>query len=154
MRDYFPITNTTRLAEENAAWFRRKPPADATLSRALQSRKLTCTCGEVTPWRESDDAFMFPSAHHSSRVRCVRFREEQEGKDIRRLQKLGLTPREADVLFWMTEGKRNSEIAIILGSSERTVDKHREHLFAKLGVDNRTSAVAMAWDAMRPGVAV
>jgi DNA-binding CsgD family transcriptional regulator len=152
MHDYFPMTNTSGLAEELAVWIRRHPPAGAAFTQTLQDRKLVCTCGDVTPWHESDDAFMFPSAHHGGRVRCLHFREEQAGKDMRRLQKFGLTPREADVLFWMTEGKRNSEIAIILGTSERTVDKHREHLFAKLGVDNRTSAVAMAWDAMRPGV--
>lgn len=152
MHDYFPTTNGSDLPAEIATWVRRNPPADATLTQTLQDRKLSCTCGEVTAWRESDAAFMFPSAHRSSSVRCLRLREERAGEDLCRLQTLGLTRREADVLFWMTEGKRNSEIAIILGTSERTVDKHREHLFAKLGVDNRTSAVAMAWEVMRPGM--
>ncbi len=54
-----------------------------------------------------------------------------------------LTPRETEVLRWLRNGKRNSEIAIILGISERTVEKHIEHLLAKLGVESRTAAIAM-----------
>jgi DNA-binding CsgD family transcriptional regulator len=154
LHDYFPIATASGLPEKLALWLRGNPSAGAVFIQIADGRKLTCTCGEITTRQESDQAFMFPSAHHSTHVRCLRFREERTGKDVGLLQKLGLTPREADVLFWMAEGKRNSEIGIILGTSVRTVDKHRENLFAKLGVDNRTMAVAMAWDAMRPGFAI
>jgi DNA-binding response OmpR family regulator/DNA-binding CsgD family transcriptional regulator len=57
---------------------------------------------------------------------------------------LGLTAREAQVLYWLSNGKANRDIAEILGISYRTVDKHLEHLFAKIGVESRASAVATA----------
>lgn len=60
------------------------------------------------------------------------------------LEKLGLTPREAEVLFWVAHGKTNPEIATILGIGLTTVKKHLEATFVKLGVENRTSAAAMA----------
>lgn len=59
-------------------------------------------------------------------------------------QRLGLTPREAEVLFWVAQGKSNKDIADILSLSPRTVNKHLEQVFAKLGVENRASAAAMA----------
>lgn len=56
----------------------------------------------------------------------------------------GLTEREAEVLLWVANGKANREIAIILAMSPRTVNKHLEQVFRKLGVENRTSAAALA----------
>jgi DNA-binding NarL/FixJ family response regulator len=53
---------------------------------------------------------------------------------------LGLTPREAEVLLWIAQGKGNAEISIILGTSEHTVKKHVQNIFEKLGVDNRSTA--------------
>jgi DNA-binding response OmpR family regulator/DNA-binding CsgD family transcriptional regulator len=54
-----------------------------------------------------------------------------------------LTPREQDVLAWLAKGKTNRDIADILGMSPRTVNKHLEHIFVKLGVETRTAAVAL-----------
>jgi DNA-binding NarL/FixJ family response regulator len=59
-----------------------------------------------------------------------------------------LTLREAEVLHWLAAGKTTKDIADILGMSPRTVDKHLQHIFEKLGVETRTSAVAMA---LKPG---
>jgi DNA-binding CsgD family transcriptional regulator len=56
------------------------------------------------------------------------------------------TPRENEVLHWLRHGKRNGEIGIILGISGRTVEKHLEHLFQKLGVETRTAAVRAAME--------
>lgn len=56
----------------------------------------------------------------------------------------GLTLREADVLYWLSMGKTNKDIGTILELSARTVNKHLEQVFAKMGVDNRTSAAVMA----------
>jgi len=55
-----------------------------------------------------------------------------------------LTDRETQVLFWLSRGKTNQEIAQILSMSPRTVNKHLEPVFRKLGVENRTAAVATA----------
>jgi DNA-binding NarL/FixJ family response regulator len=62
---------------------------------------------------------------------------------------LGLTGREGEVLSWLSKGKTNRDIAQILGLSPRTVDKHLEQIYAKLGVENRTAAAAIATSASR-----
>ena len=61
----------------------------------------------------------------------------------------GLTSRESEVLAWLSKGKTNRDIAQILGLSPRTVDKHLEQIYAKLGVENRTAAAAVATNASR-----
>ncbi|WP_299861554.1 DNA-binding response regulator [uncultured Roseobacter sp.] len=55
-----------------------------------------------------------------------------------------LTAREAEVLYWLTLGKTNRDISAILALSARTVNKHLEQVFQKMGVDNRTSAAVLA----------
>jgi DNA-binding CsgD family transcriptional regulator len=57
---------------------------------------------------------------------------------------LKLTPREAEVLFWISEGKSNHDIGVILGAKTGTICKHVEHIFGKLNVENRTAAAVMA----------
>lgn len=58
--------------------------------------------------------------------------------------RLGLTRREVEVLTWVTDGKTNAEIGEILDTSPRTVQKHLEHIFEKLGVETRTAAAMRA----------
>ena len=55
---------------------------------------------------------------------------------------LGLTIRETEILMWISRGKTNKEMGVILGSSPRTINKHLEHIFEKLGVTTRTAAVS------------
>ncbi len=72
-------------------------------------------------------------------------REEAPGQLIDALiHTLKLTPREAEVLYWVIHGKTNRDIGDILGGSPRTVNKHLEHIFAKLGVETRTAAASVA----------
>ena len=54
----------------------------------------------------------------------------------------GLTAREAEILMWVSRGKTNKEVGLILSTSPRTVNKHLEHIFEKLGVPTWTAAVA------------
>jgi len=61
-----------------------------------------------------------------------------------RLSHAALTPRETEVLAWLARGKTNRDIAEILGMSHRTVNKHLEHIFEKLGVETRAAAAALA----------
>ncbi len=56
----------------------------------------------------------------------------------------GLTAREAEVLLWISRGKANRDIGEILNISPRTVNKHLEQVFVKLGVENRSAATAVA----------
>ena len=60
-----------------------------------------------------------------------------------------LTPREAEVLFWISRGKSNHEIGIILDAKTGTICKHVEHIFSKLNVENRTSAAVVALETFR-----
>ena len=55
-----------------------------------------------------------------------------------------LTPREREVLDWLARGKSNAQIAEILEISSATVSKHLEHIYPKLGVENRTAAASFA----------
>lgn len=68
----------------------------------------------------------------------------QEVPDFACLRDRGLTVRECEVLSWIARGKRDGEIAIILGISVRTVNQHVRGILAKLGVETRTAAVTTA----------
>jgi DNA-binding CsgD family transcriptional regulator len=67
--------------------------------------------------------------------------EHMAGEDAAALAALELTGREVEVLRWVVQGKTNSDVAAILGLSPRTVNKHLEHLYQKLGVETRTAAM-------------
>lgn len=77
----------------------------------------------------------------------------REESDIAVIQAMSLsfklTAREAEVLYWVVKGKINRDIADILGASPATVKKHLERVFAKLGVETRTAAAAMAMNRIR-----
>jgi DNA-binding NarL/FixJ family response regulator len=74
--------------------------------------------------------------------------ESGSGEAAALKQKLGVTSREAEVLVWIARGKSNRDIAEILGMSPRTVNKHLEQIYVKLGVENRAAAAASAVRAM------
>jgi DNA-binding NarL/FixJ family response regulator len=61
---------------------------------------------------------------------------------------LGFTPRVAEVLLWVAQGKTNSDIATILGISESTVKKHLLEIFEKLGVETRSAATLRALETL------
>lgn len=61
-----------------------------------------------------------------------------------RLSIASLTPRETEVLSWVAKGKTNRDVGEILGMSPRTVNKHLEHVYEKLGVETRAAAAALA----------
>lgn len=69
--------------------------------------------------------------------------EEAGGEEAALKRRFGLTAREAEVCLWVARGKSNRDIGDILGLSPRTVNKHLETVFAKLGVENRASAAVL-----------
>ena len=80
----------------------------------------------------------------------VVLREENDASAIESLiTAFRLTQREAEVLYWVTLGKTSKDIGDIIGSSPRTVNKHLEHIFEKLGVETRTAAANLAMSKMR-----
>ncbi|WP_297111488.1 DNA-binding response regulator [uncultured Devosia sp.] len=71
-------------------------------------------------------------------------RAQEEGQEEILRQQFGLTQRESEVLLWIGRGKSNKDIGDILGLSPRTVNKHLEQVYTKLGVENRASAAIKA----------
>jgi DNA-binding response OmpR family regulator/DNA-binding CsgD family transcriptional regulator len=75
----------------------------------------------------------------------LRLSREEPASGVERLRaKLPVTGREAEVLLWLSRGKSSRDIGEILGLSHRTVTKHLEGIYAKLGVENRTAASIIA----------
>jgi len=73
---------------------------------------------------------------------------------MKALASLKLTPREAEVLFWISQGKSNHDIGVILGAKTGTICKHVEHIFGKLNVENRTAAAVVALETFRSAALV
>jgi DNA-binding NarL/FixJ family response regulator len=87
---------------------------------------------------------------HSSEQWTIVLREESDTARVQALMALfRLTQRESEVLHWVIQGKTNRDIADILGMSPRTVNKHLEHVFEKLGVETRTAAATLATNKLR-----
>ena len=75
--------------------------------------------------------------------------EKQADASWSALGEYGLTPRESEVLAWVAKGKTNADVGAILQLSGRTVQKHLEHIYQKLGVETRTTATVRAYDLLR-----
>ena len=85
---------------------------------------------------------LLPDLHHT----VLMLEEQSTGLPSECLECLGLTRREAEVLDWIGKGKTSGEIGTILGRSGRTISKHLERIYRKLGVENRTAAAARCLD--------
>ena len=136
LRDYFTIEhdqappqllNWIRAAEQATAEHRKPPVLVATeASRLLASLHDASHLGHEGEW-------------------LLVLREEIHGSSVEALMvAFRLTKREAEVLYWVIYGKTNRDIGDILGISHRTINKHLENLFEKLGVETRTAAAALA----------
>jgi DNA-binding CsgD family transcriptional regulator len=73
------------------------------------------------------------------------------GDDEKLRQHFSVTQRESEVLAWIAKGKSNRDIGEILGLSSRTVNKHLEQIYVKLGVENRASAAVKAANILMQG---
>eukprot|EP00752_Nemacystus_decipiens_P018876 g16932.t1 len=114
-----------------AKWLANNPEASSRLPLNAPAEKIELT---ILQHRDAEEALCKISTTTD---------EEHEGPQ--KLQDtLGLTKRESEVLYWLAQGKTNKEIAEILEIGARTVDKHLEQMFPKLGVENRTSAAGVA----------
>ena len=82
-----------------------------------------------------------------SQQRAPRPSLDDEQVQLELVQRFALTVRELEVLQWVACGKTNRDIGTILGLSPRTVNKHLEHVYVKLGVETRTAAAAVAMSA-------
>ncbi|HEV2806325.1 MAG TPA: LuxR C-terminal-related transcriptional regulator [Chthoniobacterales bacterium] len=82
--------------------------------------------------------------HPPGKPAYLTFDETTDSGDSSRFENLGLTPRQAEILGWVAQGKRDAEIAKIIGSTTRTVSNHVYRILQRLGVETRTAAVAEA----------
>ncbi|MEM9710299.1 MAG: DNA-binding response regulator [Pseudomonadota bacterium] len=99
---------------------------------------------EVLPFYGDGLTFQFMGVTVAREVLIKIIRSRSGRKEDILSDAFGLTHREAEVLYWLTMGKTNRDISAILHLSPRTVNKHLEQIFQKMGVDNRTSAAVLA----------
>jgi DNA-binding response OmpR family regulator/DNA-binding CsgD family transcriptional regulator len=116
------------------------------LTLALAGQLQRLAKGEARVKQDfADGRVEFAAVATKGEERHFRLTETLEGADEKMLaQRHGLTEREAEVLLWISRGKANREISEILGISPRTVNKHLEQIFEKMGIENRASAAAAA----------
>ena len=108
---------------------------------------LTCTqnpVSAVAPFVAGDATLQFLGMTAMSEVLVRLVHRNGQTKERALIESFGLTPREAEILYWLSMGKTNRDISSILDLSARTVNKHLEQVFQKMGVDNRTSAAVLA----------
>ena len=119
------------FAPSIAKWLENNPEASSRLPLNAPAEKIELT---ILQHRDAEEVLCKISTATD---------EEHEGPQ--KLQDtLNLTKRESEVLYWLAQGKTNKDIAEILEIGARTVDKHLEQMFPKLGVENRTSAAGVA----------
>jgi DNA-binding CsgD family transcriptional regulator len=148
LADYFanPHGSAADLPEELAGWIAHH------IGKGPQDRHLSAP---VSPLEKIQP-------HGRLRVRLLRdaltgysmlLMQEEEDLTISadEIEELGLTKRESEILGWVAQGKTNPEIAILCDISARTVQKHLEHIYPKLGVETRTAAARQALNARKYG---
>lgn len=118
-------------------------------------RWLTCECdkfgndsfappAQVFRVEKKDEKLKVSLMYNTETQETTLLIEESYAPSPKMLEHLNLTKRETQILFWLSQGKTNKDIGQLLGISPRTVNKHAEKIYVKLGVENRTSAVSVA----------
>lgn len=138
---WFPGAEAGRLPPPVAAWVAARWN-DAPGTPAV--RRVTQPQGELA---------LRLLADRSAPESALLLLDEQVVTSPQALRALGLTPREAEVLHWLTEGKSYKEIGVILSCEWRTAQKHAENIYQKLHVENRHGAAALAREALARGSA-
>jgi len=138
LRDYFPERsgNTDEIPESLRRWIDKQ--------LALRNRKedLPAPIRPLIVERKGKRLVVHLFAQRSQ-TQLV-FREQRTAGRSENLRSLGLTRRETEVLYWVAQGKTNEETGSILSASARTVAKHLERIYQKLGVETRTAAAILA----------
>lgn len=114
---------------------------------ALRAWLLSCASQPVSacdPFTQSTIDFLFIGVSIAQEILVKIVWQRGMSNEETLQQAFSLTQRESEVLYWLTLGKTNRDISAILSLSARTVNKHLEQVFQKMGVDNRTSAAVMA----------
>lgn len=136
-RTPFP-EGTDRLPECFAEWYRRQLAlvAQETLAPSPRDSLIVDRNGRQLTVQLIPDQFR--DEH------LLLLNEKRGDASWSALAEYGLTPRESEVLAWVAKGKTNAEVGAILEMSDRTVQKHLEHIYQKMGVETRTTATVRA----------
>lgn len=123
------LWQTTEMAKQVRTWLSHQPEVNHMLRLIGLTYPLTL---KFVSYQDSGEAlFKLIDGDRGSGASCLK-------------ERLNLTERESEVLYWIANGKTNRETAEILTMSPRTVNKHLEQVFPKLGVENRTAAAGIA----------
>ena len=138
LAEYFvasPSRSTNRLPDSLRRWRKRQEAQLGGVDGVPPPR---------TPFISERGRKRLVVRHLCNAETCHLFLEEQPtARQAAAFAPLGLTRREIEVLQWVAQGKTNMEIGSILGLSHRTVQKHLEHVFKKLGVETRIAAATL-----------
>jgi DNA-binding response OmpR family regulator/DNA-binding CsgD family transcriptional regulator len=126
--------------------FRLPPEAVDWMARAAEGGPESATYIWSTGERKVELAYLGQVRAGERLLRVTQVEPRQDAERLRR--HFALTSREAEVLLWIARGKSNKDISTVLGISPRTVNKHLEQIFEKLGVENRASAAALTIQAL------
>ena len=143
MREHFDSAGSAAPAVL-VDWVRREMrtraegAAPQPLINARGGRRLTLQLHPITGDEAGDDEWLIVASQSDDAAAIESM-----------MRAFRLTAREAEVLHWVAKGKTNRDIGEILGSSPKTVTKHLEHVFEKLGVETRTAAASMAMARVR-----
>ncbi len=122
-------------------------PVRQTIERLLQRCDAPGTTLRID-WRENTGSYALELvliAQYRENEVLIRLNQfDPEGDADKLRARLGLTEREAEVLLWISYGKSNADISDVLEISPRTVQKHLERIYEKLGVETRAAAAAIA----------
>ena len=139
MSEYFSTHAPHSLPESLQHWFKQQT------SRCISHDNVSCCCCPLHIEQAGKRLSVYLISDLIGDEYLMLLEEQKlESFSISDLQLLGLTKREAEVLFWIAKDKSNAAIAKELGCSKGTVRKHLEHIHAKLGVQTRTAAVMVA----------
>lgn len=132
---------TLALAGDNDDWLQQE--FNRIIFRWMDHRPIIGNKLPVVTLRKSFKlVYLGQSRDDEHLVQLVNSNESSEASILK--NRLPLTEREAEVLLWIAKGKTNREIGQILETSPRTINKHLEQIYKKLGVENRTAAAIKA----------
>ena len=136
LKEYFGPSRLGQLPEELRRWVRSRQEAATNESAIVHVRE---------PLRvEREGRILVVRLVADGSNEFLLLEEKRGGATVEELQeRFELTRREAEVLYWVAEGKSNAAVATILTIKPKTVEKHLERIFLKLGVENRTEAATM-----------
>lgn len=122
-------------------------PASAWLASNIAGNGASAAFTVTIDERTIEFSFLARTGGNQFMIRIAEKKGDLPEERLR--EEFGLTRREAEVLIWIGRGKSNKDIAEILALSPRTVNKHLEQIYTKLGVENRTAAAASAARALK-----